>query len=264
MKQNYKKIAVIGGGIMGTVLVRALTRTDSAKYIVVCEKNITHHKKLQKISSCVKVADDPSDCASADIIFLAVKPQDFGNVKLKISKQTLICSIMAGVSISNIRNQLKTDKVVRMMPNIAARVGESFTVWTATAKVTTLEKKWVESFLVKIGAQLYVKTEQKIDKATAVTGSGPAYIFNTLSVFIYTAQQLGFNSEEARQMIRQVLRGTSALADENVDFSELTRQVTSKGGTTEVALQVFTNSDFKKIWIKAVTAAYNRARKLSK
>lgn len=171
---------------------------------------------------------------------------------------------MAGISIADIRKQLHTEKVVRMMPNMAARVSEGFTAWTATNKVTGLEKKWIENFLNETGAQLYVKEEQKIDRVTAITGSGPAYIFNTLSVFIYAAENLGFKKEEAKKMIHQVLRGADALADEGIDFAELTRQVTSKGGTTEAALKVFAKSNLKKMWNKAIVAAYDRARELSK
>ncbi len=264
MKQTYKKIAVIGGGIMGTILVRALTKTGLSKHIIVCEKNISRHKKLRDISSHIQVTSNPLDCVAADVIFLAVKPQDFNNLKLKINKEILVCSIMAGISITNIKTKFKINKVIRMMPNMAARVGESFTAWTVTTKVNVLEKKWVENFLAKIGAQLYVKTEQEIDKATAVTGSGPAYLFYTLSVFMHATLQLGFNPKEARRMVHQVLRGVSALVKEDTNFMELTHQVTSKGGTTEAALKVFTNSNFKKIWMRAIMAAYKQARQLSK
>lgn len=263
-KKNNKKIAVIGGGVMGTVLVRALSKVVPAKNIIVCEKNSARHKELRKNNSQIKITKDISDCASADVVFLAVKPQDFSNVELKVEKQTLICSIMVGISIATMQKQLKVIKVVRMMPNMAARVDEGFTAWTASGAVSTPEKKWVQNLLIQIGIELYVNSEQKIDKVTAVTGSGPAYIFNTLSVFIEATRKLGFNSKEAKQMVHQVLRGVDALSDEGVDFTELTRQVTSKGGTTEAALEVFSNSDFKKTWEKAIVAAYQRARKLSK
>ncbi|MDP2789425.1 MAG: pyrroline-5-carboxylate reductase [bacterium] len=264
MKKTYKKIAVIGGGIMGTVLIRALVDTNSSEQIIVCEKNTSHHKKLGGINSCIKVTDNSTDCADVDVIFLAVKPQDFNNIELKINKETLVCSIMAGVSITNIKTKLKIDKVIRMMPNIAARVGEGFTIWTANTKVSNLEKKWVKNFLAKMGNQLYVRTEQKIDKATAITGSGPAYIFNILFIFMNATQQLGFTREEAHRMVRQVLRGANALINEDADFMELTHQVTSKGGTTEAALRVFADSDFQKTWDKAIAAAYKRAQELSK
>ncbi|OGI90790.1 pyrroline-5-carboxylate reductase [Candidatus Nomurabacteria bacterium RIFCSPLOWO2_01_FULL_40_15] len=264
MKKTYKKIAVIGGGIMGTVLIRALVDINSSLQIIVCEKNTSHHKKLGDINSRIKVTDSSTDCADADIIFLAVKPQDFNNIELKIKKETLVCSIMAGVSITSIKTKLKIDKVIRMMPNIAARVRESFTAWTATAKVNDSEKKWVKNFLIKMGDELYVNTEKKIDQATAVTGSGPAYIFNILFIFMNVTQQLGFTKKEAHRMARQVLRGVNALVDKNTNFAELTQQVTSKGGTTEVALKVFADSNLKKIWMKAIAAAYKRAHELSK
>jgi len=264
MQQTYKKIAVLGGGVMGTVLARALVETKSSRHITVCEHRASQRKNLRKINSRIQATADISKCTDAEVLFLAIKPQDFRNIKLKINKQTLVCSIMAGIAIADIRKQLKTSKIVRMMPNMAARVGEGFTVWTATTKVASKEKKWVKNFLEKIGAQLYVKSEQQIDKATAVTGSGPAYILNTLSVFIHAAEELGFKKEEANQMVRQVLRGVNALTKENIDLAELTRQVASKGGTTEAALEVFANANLKKTWTRAITAAYKRAGKLSK
>lgn len=259
-----KKISVIGGGIMGTVLARALAKTGSSKQILVCERNIIRHKELKKIGSCVHAVNRLADCEDSNVIFLAIKPQDFGSLEMRISKKTLVCSIMAGISISHIRKKLKTDKVIRMMPNMASRVGEGFTAWTTTAKVNILEKKWVENFLAGIGIQLYLKTEDQINKATAVTGSGPAYILNILSMFMRATEQLGFKKEEAKCMVRQVLRGANALVNEDTDFAELTHQVTSKGGTTEAALQVFTNSDMEETWVKAIDAAYKRARELSK
>jgi len=264
MKQLYKKIAIIGGGVMGTILTNALVKTNASKHIVVCEKSVIHHKKLEKINLRVKATSNFLECVDAEVIFLAVKPQDFNSVKLKINKSVLICSIMAGVSIANIRNQLNVDKVIRMMPNTGARVGESFTAWTATKKVSTIEKKWVEEFLTQMGDQFYVKDEKQIDKITAITGSGPAYIFNTLSVFMKAAVKLGFKEKEAYRMVRQVLRGVNALTDGESNFTELTQQITSKGGTTEAALKVFTDSKLEKIWKEAVNAAYKKAQELSK
>lgn len=264
MKKTYKKIAVLGGGIMGNVLIHALIDTNSAEKIIVCEKNTSYHKKLKGISSVIRVTENFTDCIDAGVIFLAIKPQDFKNFEFNLNKNVLVCSIMAGVSIGEIKSKLKIDKVIRMMPNIAARVGEGFTTWTTTNKVSVIEKKWIKNFLVKMGDELYVNTEKKIDQATAITGSGPAYIFNILSVFMKSAQKLGFTKEESHRMVRQVLRGANALIDKDTDFKELIHQVTSKGGTTEAALKVFTDSNLEKIWMKAITAAYKRARELSK
>lgn len=263
MKNNYKKVAVIGGGVMGTVLVRALIKSSSVKNILVCERNALLRKKLQKINSSVHTTEDLADCGDAEIIFLAVKPQDFQSVNLKINEETIICSIMAGVYMKEISNQLKTKKVARMMPNLASRVDEGFTAWIATNEVNAREKEWIKNFLTQMGTQLYVKKEEDMNKATAITGSGPAYIFNTLSLFTRAAQKIGFSEKESRLMVRQVLRGASALINENTDFAELTRQVTSKGGTTEAALKVFNESKMKETWAKAVRKAYKRAQELS-
>jgi pyrroline-5-carboxylate reductase len=264
MKTNYKKIAVIGGGVMGMVFIRALIKTNLIEQILVCERNKSNHTKLKKISSRVRTTSDSRACSDADIIFLAVKPQDFKDLGLKISTQTLVCSVMAGVSISKIQNKLHTKKVVRMMPNIASRVGEGFTTWTTTTKVSAKEKKWVKNLLAEMGDELYVKSEKEIDKATAITGSGPAYLFNVLSIFINSAQELGFKKEEAHKMVLQTLRGVNALSNKDTDFKELINQIASKGGTTEAALKIFNHSKLNEIWTKAVLNAYKRAVQFSK
>lgn len=263
MKSPYKKITVVGGGVMGTIFVRALVKIGSSANILVCEKNISYHKNLKKIGPQVHTTNDLSECESADVIFLAIKPQDFPNINLQLNKKTLVCSIMAGISISEISTQFKIKKVVRMMPNMAARVDEGFTAWTATSNVSAQEKVWVKNFLSQMGAEFYVKEEQQINKVTAITGSGPAYILHTLSIFKDAAKKLGFKEKEAHLMVRQVLRGVNALVDETTDFDEMILQVASKGGTTEAALKVFASSNIKKIWAKAVEASHQRARELS-
>ncbi|MFA6000134.1 MAG: pyrroline-5-carboxylate reductase [Candidatus Paceibacterota bacterium] len=264
MKTNYKKIAVVGGGVMGTVFIRALIKTNSIGHILVCEKNKSNYAKLKKISSRVRTTDDSRACGDADIVFLAVKPQDFNNLELTINKQTLVCSIMAGVSISKIQKKLHIKKVVRLMPNIASRVNAGFTTWTTATGVNTEERKWIKNLLTEMGDELYVKNEQTINKATAITGSGPAYLFNVLSVFVNSAQELGFKKEEAHRMVLQTLRGVNALSNKDTNFKELISQIASKGGTTEAALKIFNASKLDKIWAKAVLNAYKRAEQLSK
>ena len=249
---------------MGTVLIRALIKTKPVGQILVCEKNKSNHNKLQKINSRVKVTDNAMLCSDTDVIFLAVKPQDFDNLAFTVDTHTLVCSIMAGVSISKIQKKLNNKKIVRMMPNIASRVDEGFTTWTATKKVNIEEKTWVKNLLVEMGDELYVKTENEINKATAITGSGPAYLFNVLSIFIDSAQELGFKKEEAHRMVLQTLRGVNALSKKDTDFRELVKQIASKGGTTEAALKVFNSSKLGKIWAKAVLNTYKRAEQLSK
>lgn len=249
---------------MGTVLARALVKMCAAKNIVICEKNKTYHKKLKSLGSAISVTDKTQACGDADIVFLAVKPQDFSSLQIVLKEDVMVCSIMAGVSIKNIEKILKSKKVIRMMPNIAARVSEGFTAWTATEKVSVGEKKWTQDFLENIGAELYVKNEDKINRVTAITGSGPAYVFFVLSSFVKSAKKLGFSEGEARLMVAQVLKGVKILSEENSDFDDFVKQIASKGGTTEAALNIFKDANTELVWARAVEAAYKRAIKLSK
>lgn len=264
MSKKYNTVAIIGGGVMGTVLARSIVSSSESRNILICERDKSQHKRLKKISSLISVTSDVRDCSDVDVLFLAVKPQDFAGLGISVKENVLVCSIMAGVSISEISKVLNTQKVVRMMPNLGARVNQSFTSWTTSKKVSIEEKKWVKNFLNSFGTELYVNNEDKINKSTAVSGSGPAYLFFILSIFVDAAKDLGFKEKEARSMVQQVLRGVNSLSNENTDFKELAKQVTSKGGTTEAALKVFSENKTEDIWLKAVRVAYLRALELSK
>ena len=258
-----KKIAIVGGGVMGSVLVRTIIGAKIAKSIIVCEKDKKKERLLKKISKSVKVTSRLEDCRGADLVFLAVKPQDFSGISLD-SGNSMIVSVMAGVPISKIKKQLKTDLVVRTMPNMAARFGEAFTVWTATKQVSAADKALVRKILTGMGEELFVAREDVIDKATAVSGSGPGYFFHVIDVFIQAAKKLGFGEKEATKMVLQTFKGASIFIDEKSDVNELVKNVASKGGTTEAALKVFFKKKFGKIWEEAVKAAYKRAKELSK
>ena len=249
---------------MGTILLRAMVKANIAKHIIVCEINKDRQRSLRRVSKLVQITNHATDCQEADIIFMAVKPQDFSTITLQVSSPTIVCSIMAGVSIATIKKQLGNNPVVRMMPNMPAKSGEGFTVWTATKNVTTTHKRVIKKILSYMGEEMFVTTEDTIDKATAVSGSGPAYFFYTIHVFIQAAKKLGFSKDEATLMVIQTLKGASALIDKKSDVKTLVSHVASKGGTTEAALNVFTKEKMDSIWEQAIKAAYERAKELSK
>lgn len=248
---------------MGGTLAHAIIKADTGYQLLVCDRDI---EKLQKITDAyvgVETTADLSLCASVDIVFFAVKPQDFASISISFNKDALLCSIMAGVSIESLR-RFGTNKIVRMMPNTPAQVGVGFTAWTATDSVVPDDKILLEKILSSMGKHLYVGQEDDINKATAISGSGPAYFFTMLLAFIDAAQNLGFSKEDATAMVIQTMRGASALIDEKTDLSQLIQRVASKGGTTEAALESFKKHDVDQMWQSAVKAAYEKAKELSR
>lgn len=257
------QIAIIGGGAMGGTLAQAIIKADTGYRLIVCDRDTDKLKNITASHAEVETTTDPVLCASADIVFLAVKPQDFASIIINFKEDTLLCSIMAGVSIESLR-RFGTSKIVRMMPNTSAQVGVGFTAWTTTDVVTQSEKKFLEKILSCMGKHLYVEQEDDINKATAISGSGPAYFFTMLLAFIDAAQSIGFSEKDATAMAIQTMKGVSALVDEESDLHQLVQRVASKGGTTEAALAIFKESKIDKIWQVAIRAAYERAKELSR
>ena len=256
-----KQIAIIGGGVMGSTLAHAIIKADIGYRLLVCDRDSEKLRKLASLHARIETTTDPLLCASADVVFLAVKPQDFSSITVSFKKDALLCSIMAGVSIASLR-RFGTDRIVRMMPNTPAQIGVGFTVWTSTNTIRADEKTLVEKILSCMGKHLYVAHEDDVNKATAISGSGPAYFFTMLMAFIVAARDLGFSKKDATAMVIQTMKGASALIDEKSDIDQLVRNVASKGGTTEVALTILKESKINKIWEMAIRAAYQRAREL--
>jgi len=258
-----KTIGVLGAGVMGMVLVKSLVKFFVSKNILVCDSNQDKLKALGKALRGLKVTAKVDDLSNQDIIFLAVKPQDFFNLEIK-APQALVISIMAGVKIKTIQKKLNSNKIVRTMPNMPARLGKGFVVWTSTATVKKQDKEWLRNFWKILGDEIYVDKEEMINKATAVTGSGPAYIFYNLQCFVLAAKSMGFSEKVAAKMVTSVFNGSLGLLNENQDCGELIKQVASKGGTTEAALNKFKELSLDKVWLKGVQAAYKRSQDLSR
>ena len=204
---------------------------------------------------------------NAGLVFLAVKPQHFASVAtaltglLKID-QTIV-SIMAGVTIQNLRSNLNHAKIVRIMPNTPAQIGQGASVWTSTKEVDSSALGEISVMLDAIGYQVHVDSEDLIDAATAISGSGPAYVFRMIEALTEAAVALGIPTETAKHLVEQTFFGSSLLVKEStVSTSTLRQMVTSKGGTTERALEVLEENGFESIIKNAAKAAYKRAKEL--
>ncbi|OGH94603.1 MAG: pyrroline-5-carboxylate reductase [Candidatus Magasanikbacteria bacterium RIFOXYD2_FULL_41_14] len=262
----FKKIGIIGAGVMGEVFISRLLMVGiNAKNIIATAPDLKRLRNLNKKYK-IDVSQNNADAfKNADLIILAVKPQQaevaLGNLpKAKIDQVFL--SIMTGVSIKKISNLVNSKKVARVMPNTPARIGSGMSVWTA-AGLFKAEKSFIKRILQSLGQELEVSSEDLIDKATAVSGSGPAYVFDFASHLIVAAQELGFNEKQARQLVGQTIIGAgSLLIMSEESASDLRKKVTSKGGTTEAAFKVIDKAKLNKIYSKALKVAYKRAREL--
>lgn len=202
-----------------------------------------------------------------DIVILAVKPQDFSalaaNVKAFLSENQILFSVMAGVTIATIEKQLECPKIVRSMPNIPTQIGKGMTVFSASSSVDRKELFIIQNLINTTGKSIYVENEKLIDAATAISGSGPAYVFFFMNAMIKAAEDLGFSQSEAELLVNQTFMGSVDLQNSSsLSNEEWIKKVASKGGTTEQALNVFDKNSVKNAIVEAVKAANNRALEL--
>ncbi len=260
-------IGIIGGGNMGEALIKGLHKNNR---VIVCEANaarVTYLKKTYKVSA----ADLSTTVKQANILILAVKPQDmvsvllsFPNVFVGNPGGKLFISIAAGLTTKFFEKYLKKARVIRTMPNMPALIGEGITALCAGKYATLADVKTAQKILQTIGQTVIVK-EGMIDAVTAVSGSGPAYVFLFVEQWMAAAKKLGFKEAEAKALVYQTLVGSAhLLAKSEFDAATLRAKVTSKGGTTQAAMDVFSNKKFDQMMKDALAAAKKRARELAK
>ena len=198
------------------------------------------------------------------VVVLAVKPQALPKVLEdlhgQIRRNALVLSIVAGATIESIAAGLGHRMIVRTMPNTPAQVGEGMTVWAATADVSDSQRELVRAIVGALGQQLYVEDERFLDMATAISGSGPAYVFLLMEALIDAAVHLGFSRADARQLVVQTIRGTAIFAEQSAAHpAEMRSMVTSPGGTTAAALYQLEKGSLRTVLSKAVSACYQHS-----
>ena len=207
--------------------------------------------------------------SGSDVVVLAIKPQNLVGVMAELSGQLepaqLVLSIIAGARIDTLRRGLKHSCVVRAMPNTPAQIGEGMSVWTATDEVNEQQKAWASSILGAMGREIYVDDEKYLDMATAVSGSGPAYVFLFMESLVNAAVDIGLPQDIAQELVLGTVLGSGHFAQKSdKELAELRRMVTSPGGTTAEALLQFEKGKFADLVKRAVKAAYNKAKELGK
>lgn len=263
------KILIIGGGNMGLTYAQSFIRSSivSADEMMILEKSPRKAMELSELN-LGKVYGQPEDCIEkADLIILAVKPQDvpelFKKIAGKINEQQVVLSIMAGITMASISESLGINKIIRAMPNLPAQIGLGMTAFTSTDAVTRLELTTVQNLLNTTGKTIYVDREALLDSATAISGSGPAYVFYCMQALIEAGEKMGFTTSEAELLTWQTFMGAVKLYHINdMSCEDWIQKVASKGGTTEAALAAFEDQGLKKAMISGAIAAEARAKEL--
>jgi pyrroline-5-carboxylate reductase len=267
-----KKIGFIGGGNMASSLISGLiTSGHSPQLIWVADIDADRLHALAEKKK-VNIADSNDALVNAvDVMVLAVKPQVLQTVAESISsrvqqKHPLVVSIAAGVSQQSLAHWLGNDiAIVRCMPNTPALVLTGATALHANENVSAEQRDLAENILRAVGLAIWVANESELDAVTAVSGSGPAYFFLLLEAMEKTAVDLGLNEQTARLLVQQTALGAAKIALESSESpAQLRQRVTSPGGTTQSALEVFEQGGFKNLVAKALYAARNRSIEMSK
>ncbi len=259
------KVAIIGGGVMGEAILSAALRKGvlSAASTTVCEKLEPRRKALAETYGVAVTADATAAVDGAAAVLVSVKPQEVLSARASLPPEAILISIMAGVRIDTLRAEFKHDRVVRSMPNTPAAVGAGMTVWTATAAVDESQREFTRTLLGSFGSELYVDDEKKIDMATAVSGSGPAYVFLMMEAMIEAGVLIGLTRTQSEQLVSQTVLGSALYAKESGrPAAELRAMVTSPAGTTAAGLFELERGGMRAAVIECVRAAHLRAIEL--
>jgi pyrroline-5-carboxylate reductase len=263
-------MAFIGSGAMGEAMISSLLTRGVVEPKAISASD-PHGERLKNLETRFGVATSPQNLGAARdarIVILSVKPQMlrfvFRDLCGKLRKDALVLSIVAGARLESIAQGLKHPSVVRSMPNTPAQVGEGMTVWTANAGVTPVQREQTQAILRAFGKELFVADEAFLDMATAISGSGPSYVFLFMEALIDAAVHLGFSREDARMLVTQTVRGSAVYAENSASHpAEMRNLVTSPGGTSAHALYQLEKGGFRTLLSKAVWAAYQRSVSLA-
>lgn len=259
-------ITFIGAGAMGEAMIGGLLRHKLVEPDAITAAD-RHPERLNEVRDLFHVhttRDNRIAARNARVVVLSVKPQVltavYADLKGALRPSTLVVSIVAGARIASIAAGLGHKAIVRTMPNTPAQVGEGMTVWTATDAVSDTQRDQAGAILSALGKQLYVQDEGFLDKATAVSGSGPAYVFLLMEALIDAAVHLGWSRADARELVIQTVRGAAIFAERSpVHPAEMRNMVTSPGGTSADAIYQLEKGGFRTVLSKAVLAAYQRS-----
>jgi pyrroline-5-carboxylate reductase len=264
-----KNVAFIGSGIMGEAMIRGLILQNivSPDRIYAADPLPARLEDLGKRYG-IRVTNHNAEAAEAgQVIVLSTKPQNLNEVmpgiRGHLRRGDLLLSILAGTPIRKLADGVAHASVVRAMPNTPAQIGQGMTVWTSTPEVTEEQLAQAQAILGALGQEIYVNDESYLDMATALSGTGPAYVFIFMEALVDAGVHLGFSRRVAEQLVFQTMRGSLEYAAQSgKHVAELRNQVTSPGGTTAAALYHLEKGGLRTVLSRAIWAAYQRSVEL--
>jgi len=270
---EHRKIAFIGSGVMGEAMIAGLLRQDMAPLssLIAAESRSERIEEMRALYGISMTQDNADAASQADVVVLSVKPQSLGkvfsSVRGHVQPYALVLSIVAGAPISKIAGGLDHAAVVRSMPNTPAQIGEGITVWTAASAVSEEQQQMAQRILQALGEEVFVEDEVYLDMATALSGTGPAYVFLFMEAMVDAGVHLGFHRSISERLVAQTVRGSVDyyLKKKNVaHLASMRNQVTSPAGTTAAAVYYLEKAGFRTAISRAVWAAYERSQELGK
>ncbi len=262
------RITFIGGGAMGEAMVKCLltAKVAAPQDIVVSDISPTRRELLSREYGVGTSNDNRRAVANAELIILAVKPQNLLQVMEEIktpSPEQLVLSIVAGATLSSLCQGLNHSSVIRAMPNMPAQIGEGMTIWTATAETAQKQKELAQTVLGSLGKEIYVADEKYLSMATALSGSGPAYVFLFIEALVDAGVHIGLPRDMAQELVIQTILGSTRTVEKTGKHpADLRNMVTSPGGTTTEALLQLEKGKFRSLLLEAVVAACKKAERL--
>ncbi|MGQ9457764.1 MAG: pyrroline-5-carboxylate reductase [Anaerolineae bacterium] len=263
------RLAFVGSGVMAEAMIKAILRKGlvTPDQIVASGPRPERGADLRERYGIVPETDNEAAVRESEIVVLSVKPQVLPKVlpglRGHIKPSAVVVSIVAGAPTGLIQEGLGHRAVIRTMPNTPAQIGQGMTVWMATPEVTPQQREWVESLLLAMGEAVQVDDEVMLDMATAVSGTGPTYIFLMMEAMTDAAVHLGFSRRVALKLVEQTVLGSVLYAMQSgLHLAELRNQVTSPGGTSADAIYQLEKGGLRTVLSKAIWAAYQKSRAL--
>jgi pyrroline-5-carboxylate reductase len=264
-----RTIATVGSGVMAEAMIAGLLRGElvDPQHVVASHPRSERRDQLTTAYGIRTVSGNAEAVAGADVILLAVKPQMLERVARDIRpgvrRGQLVLSVIAGATTTAIGSLLGHDQIVRSMPNTPARLGRGMTVWYATPETTAEQRAQASALLQALGHELEVDDEKMVAMATAVSGTGPTYVFLVMEALIDAAVHLGFPRHVAHDLVIETLEGSTVFAKQSgLHPAELRNMVTSPGGTSAAALHALESGRLRTVLSDAVWAAYRRTVEL--
>lgn len=268
---KHQNFSIIGPGVMGEALISTLLLhqvIESGKILAAGPRQ----DRLDELANRYQIKTTLNNAEAvkeADVVILCVKPQKlpkvFEDLQDQLPHNALVISIIAGATINSLIAGLKHSFVVRAMPNTPAQIGEGMTVWTQSQQTSEVQHELAEKILCALGNAIFVEDEGYIDMATAVSGTGPAYVFLFLESMIDAGVHLGLPRRIAEEMVVETIRGSIDFYSQNKSHpARLRNQVTSPGGTSATALYYLEKLGFRTAISRAIWAAYTRSQELGK